>query len=197
MGARQQHGFDYENHVIKKFGLVGSDNYLSKDDAYSIEKNGEIYPIQTKCIKLGSPIDMGSFERNRDKDVDFALVVGFWDRGIIGRELVEEHLLTIDVDWWKDLFKAPDGFYKDINAFLKHISNDEKDDMMWTEGCNYYKSVWKDSWKDYALPFSEKWGEVYTRRLIIPRFKRDHKNQKRIQCAIPNELFYKHFLRWA
>lgn len=33
-----------------------------------------------------------------------------------------------------------------------------------------------------------------TNNLIRPRFKRDHKNQKRIQCAINNKDFYKYFI---
>lgn len=197
MTARQQHGFDYEKYIIDKFNLIGSTNYLSKDDAYSVDKNGNTYPVQTKCIKFGSPIDMGSFERNRDKTKDFALIIGFWNKGILEKELVEEHLLTIDVDWWRELFQAPAGFYEEINNFLKHISNDKKDDDKWTEGRKLYEMVWKNSWKDYALDFSEKWGELYKERPILPRFKRDHKTQKRIQCAIPNKLFYKYFLKWA
>ena len=197
MVARQQHGFDYENHIIDKFNLIKAENYQSKDDAYIIDKGGNYYPIQAKCIKFGSPIDMGSLDRNRNRSIDFALIVGFWHNGVLGKELIEEHLLTIDINWWKDLFCAPIGFYEEINNFLLNTSNDKEDDFKWVDGCKKYDTLWKDSWKDYTTKFSDKWGEVYKERLILPRFKRDHKKQKRIQCAIPNKLFYKHFLRWA
>lgn len=197
MVARQQHGFNYENYVINKFKLIKSENYLSKDDAYTIDNNGNTFPIQTKCIKFGSPIDLGSLDRNRNKSKDFALILGFWNDGIIGKEIVDEHLLIINIDWWTDLFQAPNGFYDEINNFLKNISNNKEDDDKWAAGYKEYEKVWKDSWKDFALDFSEKWGQVYKERPILPRFKRDHKTQKRIQCAIPNKLFYKYFLRWA
>lgn len=33
-----------------------------------------------------------------------------------------------------------------------------------------------------------------TPNLVRPRFKRDHKKQKRIQCAINNKDFYSYFV---
>lgn len=46
------------------------------------------------------------------------------------------------------------------------ISNDRKDDAKWKEFCKKYKTIYGED------------------AVISIRFKRDHKKQKRIQCAI-------------
>lgn len=192
--ARQQHGFDYQDYVIEQLNLSPSENYISKDDAYVIEKEGIVYPVQIKFIKKDASIELGSYVRNKEKNKDFVLIIGFWE-GIKGN-IVEEYVLYPPFEWWRSLFIAPENFDEEMVRFLNDISNNYSDDDKWKIGCKKFIRQWKNYWKINNGKFEKQWQESYPDRLIIPRFKRDHKKQKRIQCAIPNKLFYKHFLRW-
>jgi len=194
MAARQQHGFDYQNYVIKLLGLKPDKNYIGKNDAYCQEKDGIEYPVQIKFIKKGSAIDLGDYRRNKNKTKNFAFIVGFWE-GIKGN-ITEEHILYPPFEWWTGLFSADDNFDTDMYKFLGSISNNISDDIKWIAGRKKLTKRWNDYWISHSVEFEKKWEEEYPKRLIIPRFKRDHKTQKRIQCAIPNKMFYSHFLRW-
>ena len=194
MPARQQHGFDYQDYVIEQLGLKPDKNYRGKNDAYYQEKDGIEYPVQIKFIKKGSAIDLGDYSRNKNKTKNFVLIIGFW-KGIKGN-IIEEYILYPPVEWWVGLFKIRDGFDVEMYEFLKNISNNVTDDDKWIKGRKKFTEKWKTDWLLYNQEFEKKWEEEYPERLILPRFKRDHKHQKRIQCAIPNEKFYKHFLRW-
>jgi hypothetical protein len=81
--------------------------------------------------------------------------------------------------------------------FLKRISNDKEDDLIWKLETKRFLYVWERYWDVIGPKLSKVWEDEYTKRLVVPRFKRDHKKQKRIQCSIPNKMFYNHFLRWA
>ena len=194
MAARQQHGFDYQEYVIKQLELKPDKNYIGKNDAYYQEKDGIEYPVQIKFIKKGSAIDLGDYRRNKNKTKDFVLIIGFWE-GIKGN-ITEEYILYPPFEWWTGLFNADDTFDADIYKFLGNISNSVLDDDKWVAGRKRLTKRWHDYWLLCRTEFENNWKEKYSKRLIIPRFKRDHKTQKRIQCAIPNKLFYKHFLRW-
>ena len=52
------------------------------------------------------------------------------------------------------------------------------DDEKWTEGRKILSAKWEEQ----------------TSNLIRPRFKRDHKTQKRMQCAINYTDFYNYFI---
>ena len=61
---------------------------------------------------------------------------------------------------------------------LHNITNDREDDEKWKEMIKTQKIRWQKE----------------TKNLIRPRFKRDHKSQKRVQCAINNKDFYNYFI---
>ena len=61
---------------------------------------------------------------------------------------------------------------------LNNITNDKKDDEKWRKMMQEQKARWKNETSNY----------------IRPRFKRDHKTQKRIQCAINYKDFYAYFV---
>ena len=50
-----------------------------------------------------------------------------------------------------------------------------------------------EKWKEGRIALTDKWKEQTT-NLIRPRFKRDHKTQKRMQCAINYSDFYEYFI---
>lgn len=60
-----------------------------------------------------------------------------------------------------------------MESFLEEITNDESDDQKWKEGIKEFKKR--------------------TVANAVPRFKRDHKKQKRIQAAVPKNNLKKFY----
>lgn len=163
--CRQIHGFLYEDYVINKYSLVKSQNYTSKFDAYTLTH----IPVQIKCIKKGSSIDMGDYYRNITIISSFYLVVGYWH--VSKTNIVSEKIHYIDIDVYKKYMYKNTQLILDMKSEMKLISNSKNDDNKWREFVKKYKKLHgKDA-------------------LLQPRFKRDHKSQKRIQCAI-NRKYY-------
>lgn len=165
---RQEHGFIYQKAISNKLNLKEFIGYTDCYDAYS--STGELYQIKT--IKFGNSIDMGDFFRNMNKDKNFYLVVGFW-KGKTSN-IVEEHILYIDVKKYNEIlhFEKAD----ELKKWIQNVSNEKAFDNQWK------KEV-------------KEWKKEYGNRLISLRFKRDHKSQKRIQCAINNKIFYSYFVK--
>lgn len=189
--ARQQHGFDFENTLITKHSWTKSKSYTDEFDAYT-KKN---IPVQIKTVKAGTEIDFGDVFRNADKKHDFILVVAFW-KGV-KTNIIEQTALHIEADKWRPLFSFADpnalpGLVTDGHSHIKKalkeemnlISNMRVDDGRWKQFMTTYKKTWAD-----AVP-----TEGPPRRVVELRFKRDHKKQKRLQCAIKLSNWHNYFL---
>ena len=163
---RQRHGFDFEQHIIDKYSLVKAADYTSTFDAYAPQTH---IPVSIKCIKDGAEICLGDFFRQQNIPPDFYLIVGFYS--ING---IQEYSLLIDGRKWKALLPSVEK--EEVKAFLDSVSNDYCDDTKWKEGLQHYK-------------------EVSKRSIIKLRFKRDHKKQKRVQCAIRYKDFFNMILQ--
>lgn len=168
---RQIHGFLYEQNVIKKYNIQKSKDYTDKWDGYY---NG--IPCSIKCEKYGSDIELADYFRNSKIDSDFYLFVGFWQNE--KDNIVENQILYIKNEEWKKLFGTKE-YNDNLKEMLQNITNKIEDDAKWKEQINKFKKIWKQ----------------ITPNLIRPRFKRDHKSQKRIQCAINNKDFYNFFVK--
>lgn len=170
-GERQKHGFNFEEYVKNTFDVIPcSEGY------YTYKWDGMLngYPVSIKTEKLGSDIEMASFTRNAATTEDFYLIVGFWQ----GEKdnIVSIETLFISGKEWHELFDQ--NIVQECQEFLDSVTNDPADDEKWKEGRKALSNKWKEQ----------------TENLIRPRFKRDHKTQKRMQCAINNKDFYKHFV---
>lgn len=168
MAERQEHGFIYEEHFINENKLIKEKSYTAKFDA----RNSEGTPYQIKTIRLGSSIDLGDYFRNANIEEDFFLIISFWKEK--RQDIVEVHKLFIDCNEWKKLF----SFEKEseMKDWIKNrVSNSYSYDEQWKEETKYFK---------------EKFGK----RKVALRFKRDHKTQRRIQCAINKTDFYSYFI---
>jgi len=168
-GEWQAHGFAYEEEIISRFGMIKEENYVGEWDAYYND-----IPVSIKTSKLGSEVGMADFFRNQRTKEDFYLIVGFWS-GVKGN-IVEEWFLKIPAKDWQALFL--EGYDIKLKALLDGITNDRADDKRWTEETKALKKEWREN----------------TPNLIRPRFKRDHKAQKRIQCAITHKDFMEYFI---
>lgn len=169
MGERQIHGFNFELNFIKQNNLIKEQCYTGEWDAY--DKEG--IPYQIKCIKKFSNIDMGDFFRNVKKNKDFYLVVGFWEKE--KNNIVEIKKIFIPILKWKNIFNG----FNEIDSLKKWISEEVSNsydyDEEWHKKINFWKNIYGD-------------------RLVKLRFKRDHKSQKRIQCAITYKTFINYFV---
>ena len=166
---RQAHGFSFEQYAREKYNVELNKGYIDKWDG--LYKNE---PISIKTEKIGSDVEMADIFRNMDVNTNFYLLVGFWADE--KNNIVNEHLLYINGDEYSILFnKEMRSKFRDL---LDNITNNRSDDVKWKEEITALKKEWKNS----------------TPNLIRPRFKRDHKSQKRIQCAINNKDFYNYFI---
>lgn len=171
VNERQKHGFVFEEFIKSSFNIQPCSNghYTYKWDGML---NG--YPVSIKTEKLGSDIEMASFIRNATNTDDFYLIVGFWDKE--KDNIVSIETLFISGNEWHELFDQ--DIVQECQQFLETITNDVSDDEKWKVG---------------RENLAEKWRKQTT-NLIRPRFKRDHKTQKRMQCAINNKDFYEYFI---
>jgi len=172
MSERQKHGFEYEKKCFKKnpHWISNSDEYTAKWDAYdTIEEK----PVSIKCIKLGSSVEFGDIFRMTSIKEDWILQVGFWSKK--KNNIVEEYTIPIDVGEWKKLIGNIKVFHAAKREMAK-ITNEYKDDNKWKKFRTKYKKLWGDS-------------------ILQPRFKRDHGNQKRLQCAIMYNNLLEHFVK--
>lgn len=170
-GERQIHGFQFENYIKKYLNISDCPNghYTYKWDG--ILNN---YPVSIKTAKYGTDIEMASFLRNAQNTEDFYLIVGFWEGE--KNNIVETYILFIPGEEWHKLFN--EQIVQECIDFLGSVTNDVSDDKKWEIGRNILKEKWINE----------------TCNLIRPRFKRDHKTQKRMQCAINNNDFYNYFI---
>lgn len=177
MVARHEHGFKNENRIINKHGLKGAEGYTDKWDAIAPRastghgKHQKMYfnvPVQIKTIREGGSVDMGDVFRHSKTNEDFILHVDFYNKKDKSK-IVESHILYIEVEKWKPLFKF-EG-YDFLRKCLNEITNAYSDDL---------------KWKGMISEMKERWGD----RPVKLAPKRDHKKQKRIQCTIPNRKFY-------
>ena len=189
MAERQIHGFIYESNVIESKGYTDWKKYIEKYpdtnsdgtytstwDAIDELQNGVHYygkPVQIKCIQKKGSVDLGDIFRNANKKENFILEVGFW----VGSKtnIVEEYTINVDYKKWNKLFEW--DRYEEIRDWITNkVSNDYSYDNQWEEECKFYKNTWGVD------------------RVIQPRFKRDHKKQRRIQCGISYKNFIEYFI---
>lgn len=170
-GERQAHGFEFEAYIKDKFNILpcSEEHYTYKWDGML---NG--HPVSIKTEQNMSDIEMASFVRNATNTDSFYLIVGFWEGS--KDNIVAIETLFIDGAEWHQLFD--EAIVQECQDFLQQITNDVSDDIRWREGCKKLKAQWS----------------VATSNLIRPRFKRDHKTQKRMQCAINYSDFYNYFI---
>lgn len=165
---RQFHGFRYEHTIINKYRLIKFPNYNHPYDAKTLTGT----PVQIKCAKLGSAIHLGSYLNNKNHQEDFILHIGFWRTQ--KQNIIKEKTLYINRRSWSGLFTFDQSHH--IFTKFRSFTNSPKDDLRFKTFLKTNRALW-------------------AKKPIRLRFKRDHKRQKRLQCAIPYREFENYFLR--
>ena len=166
---RQAAGYKIEAYALKdkdyEAHLEGT--YTSPYDAWSTKYH---CPIQIKGKKTSNldktRIELGSVYR-LPKEEDFLLTLFPYKKTKDGTLVYEKREYLIDKDLWNA--GIPDGLLQAVSheRVFGGISNDRKDDAIWKERRKAIKKEVKDM-----------------NGLFTPLFKRDHRNQKRVQVNI-------------
>ena len=159
---RQSHGFEYQQKICERHNLLSDKDYTGMWDAYGADDT----PYVVKTFKENSELPLSDIFINATRDRDFYLIYGVW-RGKKSN-IIEEKIIFIDINKWKELFEW--GYYDELKHWIKNLVSNEYS----------YDVTWKIEMNDWK----KKWGK---NRLIQPRFKRDHKTQRRIQSAVAHK----------
>lgn len=158
MAERQKHGFDFQKKMCSEKNLKESSEYIGRWDAFDSNN----YPCVIKTFKKGSEIPLSDIFINSSRNENFRMIFGVWNNS--KANIVEVFDIMIDGKKFTKLFEFQS--YNELKMWIKNVSNDRSYDKIWKQECQ----IWKT-----------KWGKT---RLVQPRFKRDHKSQKRIQSAV-------------
>jgi hypothetical protein len=156
---RQSHGFIYQDKKCEEHGLIQDTEYTGIWDAYTKDN----IPCVIKTFKKGSEMPLSDIFINSNRNKDFYLIYGVWEG--CKSNIIEEKMVFIDINKWKTLFDWE--FYDDLKFWIKFSVKNDKS----------YDNIWKSEVKKWKI----KWGG---KRIVQPRFKRDHKQQRRVQSAI-------------
>jgi hypothetical protein len=159
---RQAHGFHYQDDVIRRLKLKEFSHYTAEYDA---ECQGT--PVQIKCMKNGTGVQLGDYRRNKNKTGDFIMIVGFWEQSMTN--IIREEIRFVQSEIYTSNMRfihSENNVEAQMYIELRSISNCYEDDGKWAMFRDKYKRLWCKE------------------NMIDLRFARDHKSQKRIQCGI-------------
>lgn len=178
MAEVQRHGFDFENWIKETFFVKSHINYTEKWDVpselnVSIAVPGALQrlPVSIKTCKYGSSIGFGDAVRQFDNDEDFLLIVGFWKQAGAYKNIVAVEGVKVTVEDWKTIFlPLVEEDIKKLDAAIKN------------------RSV--DHWEARRQAKEAKKSERVKSARIILNPKIDSKNQRRLQCSLPFNIFW-------
>ncbi len=178
----QRHGFDFENWVKEKFFTDFTANYTQKWDVPAeanqlakVPKDFQNLPVSIKTCKFGSPIGFGDALRQFKNEEDFLLIVGFWKQSGNYKNFVAVEGVKISLDKWRNLFSPLNS--DDLILLDSTIKNIEL----------HYSEVRK---RAKEIKNSDKFKQ--TKIILNPKI--DSKTQRRLQCSLPFNIFWKDFV---
>lgn len=181
MSEVQRHGFDFENLVKEIFFAGFTAIYTQKWDVpavanFSAKVPPEFHnlPVSIKTCKFGSPIGFGDALRQFKNDEDFLLIVGFWKQSGNYKNFVAVEGVKILANDWKKLFLPL--ILEDLALLDSTIKN-----------LDLHYSVARVRAKEI------KKLEKFKQTKIVLNPKIDSKTQRRLQCSLPFDVFWKDF----
>lgn len=175
---RQYPGIQIEHSVISRLNLKKADGYTDKFDAFS-KLDSTPFQIKSKKSKSLSfnkkvKIDFGDFGRLK-KNENFIIIIENYQ--VINNSVFEIGSFEFMIDYkkWNDLIDDDAIKLLNKNNVFNGISNDHLDDTIWKKR---RLSLKKEYIKNHPV----------MAQYFMPRFKRDHKNQKRVQVGVSMNL---------
>jgi hypothetical protein len=180
MAEVQAHGFSFEKWVCETFFAGYCGNYMQKWDV-SAEGNRSPFlpvhwrqvPVSIKTAKYGSPIGLGDVLRQRQSDVPFIMIAGFWRQRTATEKWIEDiGAAYFSVEAWSALWgEVSLQDLRTIDLVVKNLQ------LHYTLARQEARA-WKKA--TASLPTS--------RFVINPKI--DSKSQRRIQCSLPFRAFW-------
>ena len=174
----QYPGIQIERSVISRLNLKKSEGYTDKFDAFNkIDKTPfQIKSKKTKKLAFNKKvkIDFGDFGRIK-KNENFMIIIENYQ--VINNSVFEigSFEFLIDYKKWNELIDETALDLLNKNNVFKGITNDHLDDAIWKKRRLFLTKEYKRNYPVMAKYFT-------------PRFKRDHKKQKRVQVGVSMNL---------
>lgn len=174
----QYPGIQIERSVISRLNLKKSEGYTDKFDAFNKIDNTPFQIKSKKTKKLAFnkkvKIDFGDFGRLK-KNENFMIIIENYQ--VINNSVFEigSFEFLIDYKKWNSLIDDDAISLLHKSNVFDGISNDHSDDAIWKKRRSSLKKEYIKNYPAMAQYF-------------MPRFKRDHKNQKRVQVGVPMDL---------
>ncbi len=176
----QNHGLQFEEWVKDTFFGGYSGGYTQKWDIPAERNNGHIVPpdfrglpVSIKVAQYGSPIGLGDAIRQREINVSFVMIVGFWKQRTDSEKWFEDiGVSKFTAKNWSGLWGAIDKkSLKEIDTRIKNL------ELHYSEARKLARK-----WKKETVETSAS--------TIVINPKIDSKKQRRIQCSLPFKVFW-------
>lgn len=196
MAERQVHGLNFENWIRTTF--TNNAHAGSMTEKWDIENPSwntkaakyvsafRALPVSIKTCKYGTSINFGDALRQFKNTNDFLLIVGFWIRSGNKKKFVSVKAVSIASKSWRQLFAqvvTPEELKKDRLSTEQIERKIKKLDSTIKNTANYKEARIKAQEEKKALPQME----------IVLNPKIDSKNQRRLQCSLPFQIFWTKF----
>lgn len=176
---RQAHGFIFQNWVLRTF----------LDLAYSGEWDipSKINPITKKPVSIKTAqwetggVSFGDALNQFNVNEDFEIVVAFYEIRGNKKKVVNMQLVPITKEKWREMWG---------NMTIKKL--EEFDNLVRCEDGRSLEGQKLNDFRDDVQKKKEIMLEGYTGKFSIHP-KIDSKNQRRVQCSIPFNTFFKEF----
>jgi len=177
----QYHGFTFEKWVRDTFFDEYEGSYIQnwdippeKNTQECIPSEYRNLPVSVKTAKYGSPIGLGDVRRQRGINVPFLMIVGFWKQKTPSEKWFEEiGVALLTTSTWSGLWGALSfDEIAEIDSQIKDLSL-------------HYGTARQTAkeWKSKCV------GSSGAEIVINPKI--DSKKQRRIQCSIPFNTFWR------
>jgi len=174
------HGFSFEQWVRDTLFEGYSGNYTQKWDITpevnnhrAIPPDWHHLPVSVKTAKFGSPIGLGDVLRQRKIVEPFILIVGFWRQRSPSEKWFE------DIGWVKFTPNMWDSLWGSLS--LDQLS---EIDQIVKDTATHYTIVRKQAQQAKCLLAAASGSRI----VINPKI--DSKQQRRIQCSLPFQVFW-------
>jgi len=198
--ARQQHGMDFEKWLKDTFfQSYAQTGYTDKWDALNVVFKKEFLnytsnflslPVSIKTCKYSSPIGFGDAIRQFKNTQDFLLIVGFWHSSGAEKKFLSVKAVRIVAAEWHKLFV---GTISGGELEKDRLKSEEIARKIYRldrtiKTTPDYRDARKNARAEkQALPEME----------IVLNPKIDSKNQRRLQCSLPFNVFWNRFAKEA
>ncbi len=180
MAEVQIHGFTFEKWVCETFFDGHTGSYMRKWDVAPEANYGPAIPVpcrglpvSIKTAKYGSPIGLGDILRQRQIDVPFLMIVGFWRQRTLSEKWIEDiGVAEFSLEKWSDLWgRLSLDHLRSVDLVVKNMDS-------------HYSEV-----RRQAREWKKTTPEVSSSSFVVNP-KIDSKSQRRIQCSLPSSVFW-------